>query len=300
MFLVNVDVDMLAGNLSAWDDEPEEVDDLNWWRNQSTQQIIDMAASDVSALANTASMPLTFVPWTASDASNIADLSSFILDMATWTASDSSNIADSASFLNTIAMLAADTMDLSNTAAMQMIMGWFAENSLNLISVAVVEGEEYEVWSICLDSHEQGNLYPASRYTGFEFNSFITIDGILYGANDNGLHEIGGINDDGANIAAAVQTGKSFIGSEHDKRAFVGYLTAKSNGDMILSVVDQDGTKYSYIAEAMEGTGRRKVKLGRGLKYGLWQFEITNDAGADFELYEASLVPVLLTRRRRR
>lgn len=134
------------------------------------------------------------------------------------------------------------------------------------------------------------DTWAASRYSGFDLNSLLAIDGALFGAGPGGLYVIDGDDDTGAPIDASILTDERAGGPEASLRRG-GYLYAPmtTNGDMGVRVYDNQGGQrhaHSYTFEPRRNAalGPMRVKYGRGLKSLMWQFEIFNIGGADFRV----------------
>jgi hypothetical protein len=172
-------------------------------------------------------------------------------------------------------------------------------STLEIMTTAVLDGIEYDVWAFTLDTEHT----PGYRYENYNFNSFARLStgagDLYYAADDSGIHELTGGTDNGTQIKASILTGRHAEGSEHLQQVLTGYLAGTSAGQLVLRVVTDSGTIYSYTAEAALGTNptRQRVKLGRGLKAHFWQLEVKNQSGEDFELMNIDVLPVILKRR---
>jgi hypothetical protein len=172
-------------------------------------------------------------------------------------------------------------------------------STLEILTTAILDGIEYDVWAFTLDSEH----LPGYRYENFNFNSFARLStgagDLYYGADDTGIYELTGGTDNGTQIRASIITGRHAEGSEHLSQVVSGYLAGTSTGQLVLRVITDTGTIYSYTAEAALGTypTRQRVKLGKGLKSSFWQFEVKNQNGEDFDLMGVDVLPVVLKRR---
>lgn len=160
------------------------------------------------------------------------------------------------------------------------------------VSGALVQG-----WVMNLEGEN-----PISEYRGFDFNSFARIGGTYFAASDSGIYRLGGDTDNGEQIDAHIRTMMHDFGSTAQKRVVAAYLGYTSSGTMVLKVrsVDQ-GQLVEHWYEAQEVTAdapRENFRtLGRGLKSRYWQFELANVDGADFEIDQLQLQPIMLKRR---
>ena len=138
-----------------------------------------------------------------------------------------------------------------------------------------------------------------TTYSNFPFNSFARFNGVVLGASDAGLFALTGDTDDGTLIQAAARVGTSDFGTARYKRieeVVVGY---RANGDLVLRVFTDETTvrDYRLAVTGQSGIHGQTAKIGRGLAARYWQFEVRNQAGADFELNMIELEPVVLARK---
>lgn len=160
--------------------------------------------------------------------------------------------------------------------------------------------EAGETWRVIAMNLKNGAI---TEYESFTFNSMIEWNGSYYGANDTGIFEIVGDLDGTAEIDASARTARTDHGTEITKRVSDAYVLAKSVKRMALRViVDEDGNSYEYsvptnLYDGMDGV---KADLGRGLRLRLYQYELANVDGADFECDGFDVVVNPMERRRKR
>lgn len=138
----------------------------------------------------------------------------------------------------------------------------------------------------------------SSRYEGFEFNSFATLDGQLYATREDGLYRVGADDDAGEPIRAMISLGRQTFGSTHLKGLTAAYLGVSSTDTMYLKVVVNGGNEYIYRARRNdEFMKTQRIDTGKGLRANYFDFEIYNSDGSDFELDSVEFAPVQLSRR---
>lgn len=144
----------------------------------------------------------------------------------------------------------------------------------------------------------------AWTYADWPFNSYAEVGGRQYAMGPTGIVELGGDDDDGEAIAARLRTGLTNFGTGRGKRMESAYLGYTSDGQLGLavSITSPDGTKteHRYLMRPRPDGGAAhegRIKVGRGLKSVFWQFEVVNVEGADFELHDLQLLPMILDRR---
>jgi len=146
------------------------------------------------------------------------------------------------------------------------------------------------------------NTGAPSFYEGFKFNSFARIGSNYYGCSDSGIYLLGGDLDSAIAIDATVTTGTSDLSTDkfdggQVKYVPTAYIDARSVSPMTLTC-RTEGQEYTYTFNTERTSmASARVDIGKGLKGTLWQFELKNVAGADFEA-ESMTVLVDPTKRR--
>lgn len=130
-----------------------------------------------------------------------------------------------------------------------------------------------------------------THYENYEFNSFFSLNGIIYAVAYDGIYAVGLAEDDaGEPIEAGIET--TLIDVEKKDRlqpnivrpdhVFLGY---KTDGDMTMTVVKADGTEYDYpIRGLYDDEHGVRVKIGKGLKGRYVALRFENQGGCDFEI----------------
>lgn len=124
-----------------------------------------------------------------------------------------------------------------------------------------------------------------TTYRKFRFNSFAKLaDGTVLAAKDDGLYALGGTLDDAAAIEWIVKLPISDLGHPGMKRAPGVYVNYRSSGPIEFRVHPDGADWNAYILDETRGSGlyRNRVKLGKGMLAGNYQFEMRGEA--DFEL----------------
>jgi len=135
-------------------------------------------------------------------------------------------------------------------------------------------------------------VFGLSSYSNYGFESFAEFGGVILGVNDSGIFAIGGDLDNTAAIASVIKSGRDDLVTgegqfgENIKEAVCAYIGYTATGDLILTVTT-DGKppgEYRLVSTGETAIHSYKQKLGRGLQGRYWQYEIRNDAGANFEI----------------
>lgn len=127
--------------------------------------------------------------------------------------------------------------------------------------------------------------HAVSHYVNFNFNSLVLFNGVLLGANENGVYIIGGGNDLGQMIEAELESGAIDLYNKGVKIPVEGWMSYRSQGGMSMKVrVDENTDPYTYpfIKEGNNHEGR--AKIGKGIKGRFLTFGLKNEDGADFDI----------------
>jgi len=158
---------------------------------------------------------------------------------------------------------------------------------------ASFSAQDMSVWTLHMDAG------GSTRYEGYNFNSFFTVDGVQYGANDTGIHRLEGSSDNGTAISSSVDFGKMGFGNNNRKSMPYVYVGMSSSGKTVLKVeaeVDSVVQTYYYTArDATEVMKTHRFELGRGLRANYYGMTLIAE-GKDFDLHNIEFTPVELKR----
>lgn len=137
-----------------------------------------------------------------------------------------------------------------------------------------------------------------TEYDNFPFNSFCTFKGKHLAAGANGIMLLEGNKDLSRDINAYLNVGNNDFDLPNIKRITDAYLSMKGDGSYYLTVTSDDGVAHSYLLSATAGDRIKNLKtnVGKGKKGRFFELELSNLAGADFELYDMVLNVELLKR----
>lgn len=140
-----------------------------------------------------------------------------------------------------------------------------------------------------------------SWYQNFDFESIAQPPGKVLAVGPDGLYELTGATDSGAQVNATVQSGFTDFGDSHTKRVDAVYFGYTSQGRISLTTeVRESGTPpATYLLEQRDATAPRnsRVTPGKGLSGRYWRMTIRNVDGADFEVHDAAVDIAISTRR---
>jgi hypothetical protein len=123
-------------------------------------------------------------------------------------------------------------------------------------------------------------------YDNYDFNSMCRFGGKHFGATKTKIYDLDtGTTDDGTAIEWKFKTGYLDLEQKRKKKLRQAWLSYKTNGDVLMTVIQPDGTEYEYNLEGIyqTETGLR-VKFGKGIKSKYVALEVENVDGSTIVL----------------
>lgn len=147
----------------------------------------------------------------------------------------------------------------------------------------------------------QLEISALSQYANYNFNSMCKFNGAYLGANESGIFTLdsGGL-DDTTDIEAFFELITSDWGMEHQKRIRSLYVGYETNGNLMLTVKDDDGNQREYLLEPNHVDNQQhssKLPGDRNGKGRYWMFRVDNVNGSDFSVDSIKVLPVILNRK---
>lgn len=139
-----------------------------------------------------------------------------------------------------------------------------------------------------------------STYSNFNFNSFATINGAIYGCSSVGIQKITGSLDNTAIVEASLRTGLFDFGTFQQKAVDNVYVNSRNNEDELELTTITDETReatYDIYGSWNDGMRNKRIKTARGIRGRHWQFEVANRAGGTFDVQSLEIMPSVLKRR---
>jgi len=194
-------------------------------------------------------------------------------------------IADTISMTRTQVMALLSKLETSTSISfigsfsMELLTELFTKTSLTMsIDGQPDLDDSGQVWVVNLDTG------ASSQYEGFGFNSFFERDGVSYGVASDGVYRLDSDTDQGHDIEALIDFGRSNYQIPQVKRCPYVYLGVGSEGKLYLKV---DADEQTYIYEARSSSTavkNNRVDIGKGLLGNYWRFVLLNNNGDDFDL----------------
>lgn len=154
--------------------------------------------------------------------------------------------------------------------------------SINTRTQAVTE---YQGWGVA-----NGQQYG--------FNSIVKLGGHYIGANSQGIWQLDGKTDNGANVSARMKSGILNLGNDHytmlDSGIYLGLRVQDNSKEWILKLHTNKGEYiYRFRPKNMEST---KITVGKGFRHRYFAWELITP-GPDFDLDAITFLPLISKRR---
>lgn len=128
-------------------------------------------------------------------------------------------------------------------------------------------------------------------YSNYKFNSACQFKGKPFGATKTGIFDLNkGNTDDGTLIEWNIKTGLLDLEQIVKRKLRQAWLSYKTSGDIMFTIVLPDGTEYEYSLTGIDTTETGlRVKFGKGIRTKYLALDIENIDGSSFALDELKL-----------
>jgi hypothetical protein len=182
-----------------------------------------------------------------------------------------------------------EELELTADEAVKMIFNAEIDETIEIAGAYLAPNGSVTTWVM---NTKTGGV---TEYQNYAFNSFARVGNKYLGAADDGLYELLGDSDEGADIIATIRSGFAQWSGTHLGSFKAAYLAVAGAGDYILRVLTRDGKTFNYKVTAADGR-TVKVNMGKGLRSRYFAFELVS-AGQDFDLDTLEFVPLVADRR---
>ena len=207
--------------------------------------------------------------------------------------SDAMQLADLFGNVVSFAFQMSDNLDFTDEELLQMLFsGDFLSDDITITAGYVSPDGNFTTWAINTRTN------AVTEYQNWAFNSFAKLGSIYLGASSDGLYELRGNTDNGANIPTTITSGLMSPGGAKFTQFDGIYLsmgTADDARDILLQLTTGDGKSFTYAVRPnnMRST---KVHAGKGLRARYWAWTLSTVA-ADFDLEGVEFIPLIAKRR---
>jgi hypothetical protein len=184
---------------------------------------------------------------------------------------------------------AEDELILDEDQLLNLIYNGTVAEGIEITAAYLSPGGGFTTWAM------NTRTAAVTEYDNYQFNSFAAMGNRYLGANENGLYELNGEDDDGEDIIAHLKSGfAQWAGARFTLFKSI-YLGVRGEGDFVLRLITGDGNSYDY-AVTTRNMRSTKVHLGKGLRARYFAFELISE-GQDFDLESVEFVPLIADRR---
>jgi len=123
-------------------------------------------------------------------------------------------------------------------------------------------------------------------YDNYDFNSMCRFKDKHFGATKTGIYDLDtGTTDNGTLIDWNFRTGYLDLEQKNKKKLKQAWLSYKSDGDLILTVIQPNGDEYEYSLQGIDTTETgHRVKFGKGIRSKYVALDIKNVDGSTITL----------------
>ena len=182
-----------------------------------------------------------------------------------------------------------------STVDMQAVASTLAVSAADAVSSVWFKNPAAKAWVMNTETT------AASWYDNFEFESIAQVNGRTLAVGPDGVYELTGDNDAGAQIRAEVVSGFVDFGSAQTKRLDSMYFGYTSSGRLSVTAETYESghAPTTYFLEQRDADAPRnsRVTPGKGLFGRYWRTTIKNVDGVDFEVRDTSVDIATSTRR---
>ena len=140
-----------------------------------------------------------------------------------------------------------------------------------------------------------------TQLCNYNFNSFCKIGDKYFGANDSGIFELDGTDDNGTDIDAFFELIVSDFGISSIKRLRSVFLGGEADGKLTLTLKDNENNSRTYDLRLTSDSKQSSsiVDVGRDGQGRYWQVRIDNTNGVYFAIDFIELLAIILGRKPR-
>ena len=137
-----------------------------------------------------------------------------------------------------------------------------------------------------------------TQFCNYNFNSFCKIGDKYFGANDSGIFELDGTDDNSTDIDAFFELIVSDFGISNIKKIRSVFVGGEADGKLTLTLKDDEDNSRTYNLRLTSGSKQSsgKVDVGRDGLGRYWQIRIDNTSGVYFAIDSIELLAIIMGR----
>jgi hypothetical protein len=145
--------------------------------------------------------------------------------------------------------------------------------------------------TVALNIRNLGN----TEYSNFPFDSMAKLGDKTIGVDSNGIYEITGANDNAVDIDVVARLGFFDTEDEVFQRLVGSYLTYKTDGDVVVELVDENGTVRPHNVTFFQNKlMSRRVLFARNMQDRYYSYRVKNVTGSTLELNRVDLETIIV------
>jgi hypothetical protein len=183
-----------------------------------------------------------------------------------------------------------DSLEVGGFASITLVLELFGMDSLAVSDsvsfgqlVEMLAMEQVAINSSGATAQQQALQYAINaasgaptKYSGFDFLSFVNVDGQAYGLKADGLYRIGDEAGSTELINALIDFGTSEFGVTQTKRVTTALLGVRTDGECYLRIAADDGPEIVYRLDGLGNMQRAKLAKGVDGRYWSTRLELTD------------------------
>ena len=209
--------------------------------------------------------------------------------LAVKSATDSIGIAPSVARVLVLRISATDRVNIDDIDLEKMLFRPSPADLIEISAAYIAPNDVFTTWNV------NAITGAVSQYDNYSFNSFANFGQMYIGADENGLYELNGCNDEGSAIIARIKSGLAQLTESRFTMIRDAYIGMRSDGTFVLRITTGEKEVYDYTFDN-QNMKTTRVQLGKGMRTRYASFELIS-TGSDFDLDSVEFIPLSSVRR---
>lgn len=184
---------------------------------------------------------------------------------------------------------AVDGVDIEDIDLEKMFFNPTLADLIQISAAYIAPNDVFTIWNV------NAVTGAVSQYDNYAFNSFANFGQMYIGADEDGLYELNGCNDEGSAIIARIKSGLAQLTESRFTMIRDAYIGMRSDGTFVLRITTGEKEVYDYTFDN-QNMKTTRVQLGKGMRTRYASFELIS-TGSDFDLDSVEFIPLSSARR---
>jgi hypothetical protein len=184
---------------------------------------------------------------------------------------------------------AVDGVDIEDIDLEKMFFEPTLADLIQISAAYIAPNDVFTIWNV------NAVTGAVSQYDNYAFNSFANFGQMYIGADEDGLYELNGCNDEGSAIIARIKSGLAQLTESRFTMIRDAYIGMRSDGTFVLRITTGEKEVYDYTFDN-QNMKTTRVQLGKGMRTRYASFELIS-TGSDFDLDSVEFIPLSSARR---